>query len=61
MSGWTEPVNVTAFVAGGLGLVAFAMVETRTAHPLVDLGWARRPPVSGAAVVAFCAKRRSRR
>jgi MFS family permease len=55
VSGWTEPVNVAAFVAGAAGLVAFGVVETRVAHPLLDLGWLRRPPVSGASAAAFCA------
>jgi EmrB/QacA subfamily drug resistance transporter len=55
VTGWGEPSNVAALVAGAAGLVGFVVVERRSAHPLLDLGWLRRPPVSGASVAAFCA------
>lgn len=44
-SGWGSPVTVAGLVAGALLLVAFVVIERRSAHPLVPLEVFRRGPV----------------
>ncbi|HXX63944.1 MAG TPA: DHA2 family efflux MFS transporter permease subunit [Bacteroidota bacterium] len=35
--GWTSPFIISCFVIAGLGFVAFLIIETTVAHPLIDL------------------------
>jgi MFS family permease len=52
-TGWTQP-TVIALVALGLALVvAFVAVESRIAHPMIDLALFRRPDFVGASVAAL--------
>ncbi len=41
--GWTTPTTLFALGVGLLGLVAFVVVEARSAHPLLDVRLFRRP------------------
>ena len=49
--GWTQPHIVTPLVGGGLVLVAFVLIERRTATPLLDLDVFRNRAFSVAALV----------
>jgi len=45
-AGWTAPATLGALTVGAAALVAFVVVEHRSAHPLVPLGVFRRPEVT---------------
>src|SRR5262249_12666677 len=51
--GWGSALIVSCFVASALLLVAFVVVERRTADPLLDLTLFRKPAFTGATIVAF--------
>jgi EmrB/QacA subfamily drug resistance transporter len=45
--GWTSPLIVGAFALAAVAVVAFLVIESRTAHPMVDLTMFRRREFSG--------------
>jgi EmrB/QacA subfamily drug resistance transporter len=45
--GWTSPVIVGAFALAAAALAAFLAIESRSAHPMVDLAMFRRREFSG--------------
>jgi len=45
--GWTAPVILGAFALAAVALVAFLVIEARTARPMVDLSMFRRREFSG--------------
>jgi EmrB/QacA subfamily drug resistance transporter len=51
--GWDSPKIVALLVAGAILLAAFAAVELRRDHPLLDLKLFRIPTFTGAQIVAF--------
>ncbi|WP_429428732.1 MFS transporter [Nocardia sp. GAS34] len=51
--GYGAPSVIGLFVLGGLAFIAFFVVETRSAAPLLDFRYLRPPAVRGALVVAF--------
>ncbi|WP_205698950.1 MFS transporter [Conexibacter sp. SYSU D00693] len=51
--GWGSTEVVALLAAAVVGLVAFAVVETRVAHPMVDFSFFRDRTFFGANVVAF--------
>jgi EmrB/QacA subfamily drug resistance transporter len=55
--GWTDPVTVGVFVAGGVAASVFLLLERRRTNPMIDLALFRRPSFSalmlgGAALTA---------
>jgi EmrB/QacA subfamily drug resistance transporter len=46
-SGWTAPLILTAFGVAAAAAGIFLAIESRTAHPMVDLGMFRRREFSG--------------
>lgn len=52
--GWTSSLIVGFLLGAGVLLVAFVLVESRRAQPMLDLALFRRPAFAGAAMVAFC-------
>jgi EmrB/QacA subfamily drug resistance transporter len=50
---WSEAVVVTCFVAAVVLFAAFAVVESRVAHPMFDLGLFRIPTFLGGSIAAF--------
>jgi len=53
-AGYSAPWVVALFVVAFFGVAAFVWRERRAAHPLLDLGYLRRPAFSTANVAAFC-------
>jgi MFS family permease len=53
--GYRAPVVVFLFLAGVIALVGFVRVERASRAPVLDLGYFRLPPFSGALTVAFVA------
>jgi EmrB/QacA subfamily drug resistance transporter len=51
--GWGSAGVVGSLVAAGVLLVAFVIVERRTAHPMFDLGLLRVPTFSGGLIAAW--------
>jgi EmrB/QacA subfamily drug resistance transporter len=51
--GWSSPGVVGSLVAAAVLLVAFVVVERRSAHPMFDLGLLRVPTFSGGLIAAF--------
>jgi len=51
--GWSDPAVLAGLVAGGLAFVAFLVVETRSAAPMLPLGLFRSPTFAGANAVTF--------
>jgi EmrB/QacA subfamily drug resistance transporter len=47
--GWTSPLILGAFAVAAVGAVAFLAIESRTAHPMVDLSMFRSREFSGGA------------
>ncbi|WP_435177144.1 MFS transporter [Actinacidiphila sp. bgisy145] len=45
--GWTDTLTVASFVLAAVAVVAFVVVELRSAHPMLDLSLLRRPTFSG--------------
>jgi EmrB/QacA subfamily drug resistance transporter len=45
--GWTSPLILGSFALAAVAAVAFLAIESRTAHPMVDLGMFRRREFSG--------------
>ncbi len=41
--GWASPGVITGFVVSPVALAAFVAIERRSAHPLIPLGYLRRP------------------
>jgi EmrB/QacA subfamily drug resistance transporter len=54
-AGWTSPEILGFAVAAVVLVCGFVVVERRTAHPLVDLGFFRSPPFTGAVSIATLA------
>ena len=54
-AGYAAPAIVTLFVVSGVALTLFVLVERRSAAPMLDVTYFRRPSFSGAMVVAFAA------
>jgi EmrB/QacA subfamily drug resistance transporter len=50
---WSEGLVVTCFVAAVVLFAAFAVVESRVAHPMFDLGLFRIPTFLGGSIAAF--------
>ncbi|MFI9269563.1 MFS transporter [Kitasatospora sp. NPDC052896] len=46
-NGWTSATTLGLLALGALALVAFVLVERRTAHPMLDLALLRRPSFAG--------------
>lgn len=46
--GWTDPVILAGLVGGSLMIAAFVWWETRTDHPMLDVGFFRNPRFSAA-------------
>ncbi|MEV3860904.1 MFS transporter [Streptomyces sp. NPDC050095] len=51
--GWSERGALVAFAAAAVALLAFVLVERRSAHPMLDLALLRRPAFVGVMVGAF--------
>jgi predicted MFS family arabinose efflux permease len=51
--GWGSPLIVGLLVASALALIAFVVIERRTANPMLDLDLLRKPTFAGASIVAF--------
>ena len=51
--GWGSSVIVGSLTAGAAGLVAFALIERRSPHPMLDPALLRDPTFAGANVVAL--------
>jgi EmrB/QacA subfamily drug resistance transporter len=49
---WSAPI-IACLVAAAVLLVAFVVVERRTAHPMLDLDLFRKPAFDGASIAAF--------
>jgi EmrB/QacA subfamily drug resistance transporter len=47
-NGWTDPVTLWAFAAGGVLLALFVAWELRTPHPMLQIGLFRNPRFSAA-------------
>ncbi|MEV6969759.1 MFS transporter [Hamadaea sp. NPDC051192] len=54
-TGWTRPITVSLLVGGIALIVGFAVVERRSASPMLDLGLLRRPDFVAATVAALAA------
>ncbi len=52
--GWTSSLIVGFLLGAAALLIAFVVVESRSAKPMLDLSLFRRPAFAGAAIVAFC-------
>lgn len=52
--GWSSPVILGVFAAGGVSLVALLRVESRRAEPLLDLTFFTSVPFSAATLIAVC-------
>ncbi|MEI5097573.1 MFS transporter [Streptomyces sp. PmtG] len=50
--GWASGRTALTFAVAALALVAFAAVERRVAHPLIDLGLLRKPAFTGVLIGA---------
>ena len=53
--GYRSPLILALFVVGGAALAASILAELRAPAPMLDLRYFRRPPFTGALVVAFAA------
>jgi len=53
--GWGSPVTIVMFVAAGLLLAGFVVVETRSRHPMLPLPIFRNPGLTGSVVLAVIA------
>jgi EmrB/QacA subfamily drug resistance transporter len=51
--GWGSPLIVGLLVASAVLLAAFVVVESRRAHPMLDLSLFRKPAFTGVSIVAF--------
>jgi EmrB/QacA subfamily drug resistance transporter len=51
--GWGSPLILALLAAAVAGLVAFVVVERRSAEPMLDLGLLRVPTFVGASIAAF--------
>jgi EmrB/QacA subfamily drug resistance transporter len=51
--GWGSPVIVGGLLSAALLFALFAVVEARTADPMLPLGWFRVPAFTGTAIVAL--------
>jgi EmrB/QacA subfamily drug resistance transporter len=51
--GWSSTLIVALLIGSVLAMIAFVVVERRTAHPMLDLTLFRKPAFVGASVVAF--------
>jgi MFS family permease len=54
--GWDSPATISLFLAGLAVLGAFAAIELRTAHPLLDVGLLRRRVLVGIVIAMFTAQ-----
>jgi len=50
--GWTSPTVLTLFAVAAAAALCFAVVERRSAEPLLELRFFRSPPFTGASVIA---------
>lgn len=53
--GWSSALVLGGFAAAAVSLVAFLVVESRCAQPLLELRFFRSPPFSGATAIAVLA------
>jgi EmrB/QacA subfamily drug resistance transporter len=51
--GWGSGLIVACLTAAAALLVAFVVIEARSAHPMLDLGLFRKPAFNGVSAVAF--------
>jgi len=51
--GWGSPLIVACLGAAAALLIAFVVIEARSAHPMLDLGLFRKPAFNGVSAVAF--------
>jgi EmrB/QacA subfamily drug resistance transporter len=51
--GWTSPALLCVYAAAGVSLLAFGLVEHRTAHPMLNLAFFRDRVLSGALLAGF--------
>ena len=54
--GWDSPATISLFLAGLAVLGIFAVLELRTAHPLLDVGLLRRRVLVGIVIAMFTAQ-----
>jgi EmrB/QacA subfamily drug resistance transporter len=54
-AGWTAPEIIGGFVLAALALAGLLLYEPRRRQPLLELGFFRSAPFSGAIVIAVCA------
>ena len=52
--GWGSPVILASLIGAGLLLLAFVVIESRSADPMLDLSLFRKPAFNGVSAVAFC-------
>ncbi|WP_072803283.1 MFS transporter [Rhodococcoides yunnanense] len=52
--GWSSPTILASGFVAVVSLLAFLFVESRQTEPLVDLGFFRSVPFSGATIIAVC-------
>lgn len=50
--GWTSSTVLALFAGSAAALIAFAVWQTNTTHPLLDLAMVRKPGFTGTAIVA---------
>ncbi|MFG2007158.1 MFS transporter [Spirillospora sp. NPDC048911] len=52
-AGWTSPATLGTFAAGAVALAAFAVVEVRSPHPILDLRLFRSPSFTGLMIASL--------
>jgi EmrB/QacA subfamily drug resistance transporter len=52
--GWGSAVIVASLAGSAVLLAAFLAIESRSRHPMLDLGLFRKPAFDGVSAVAFC-------
>jgi predicted MFS family arabinose efflux permease len=52
--GWASPQILASLIGAGVLLIAFVTIETRSSHPMLELGLFRKPAFVGLSAAAFC-------
>jgi EmrB/QacA subfamily drug resistance transporter len=53
VEGWGSPLILTMLIGAAVLLAAFVAIETRIAHPMLDISLFRKPAFDGASIAAF--------
>src|SRR3954451_16572761 len=53
VEGWGSPLILTMLIGAALLLLAFVVIESRVAHPMLEIGLFRKPAFDGASIAAF--------